>query len=101
MFISGNAAMEKISVADFVQNVEAYLKRIAERGERFVLEQGHAPVAEISPVAASEHRRAGELPELFESLPRLSGKEAESFARDLEEARRLQERKSLRDPWRS
>lgn len=42
-----------------------------------------------------------DLPAFFASLPRLSPKEAESFAADIERARAELESIGLRDPWES
>ncbi len=45
--------------------------------------------------------RVGELSDFFESLPHLSSENAEAFAKDVAELRRLANAQTIRDPWAS
>ncbi len=58
--------------------------------------RGHV-IAEVRPVQRTVTLR--ELPALFARLPRLSKKEAEAFARDVEEGQKWANSQPLRDPW--
>ena len=86
-----------LSVTEVARNFAEYINRVAYRGERFLLMRGGKPVAELRPVPAG--KRAGDLPELLASLPRLSEAEAGAFAAELEQARRERSSTPLGDPW--
>lgn len=88
---------ETISVADFESRLSDYLARVAKGGESFVLEDGGRVVAEVRPTC--EGLPLTELPAVFASAPRLTGEEADEFARDLEEARAEMASVMPRDPW--
>lgn len=83
------------SVTDVARNFADYINRVAFRGERFTLTRSGRPVAELAPVPRGE--RAGDLPALLASLPRLGEEEAEAFGADLATAREALG--ELRDPW--
>ena len=70
------------------------------RGEVYYFQRGKA-VAELRPVVAGN--RLGELRSLFDSLPKLSGEEADSFSADVDALRREARStgEKLRDPWES
>ncbi len=87
------------SVTEVARHFADYINRVAYRGERFVLTRGNRPVAELGPVPGGMQLR--ELPDLLRSLPRLTEKEAETFARDLKETRHVVQQEALRDPWES
>jgi len=89
----------KATVTEVLRNFSDYINRVAYRGERFVLVRGGRPVAELTPLPSGT--RLGDLPDLLESLPRLSPDEAEAFAGDLERARDELLEHEPRDPWAS
>lgn len=87
------------SVTDVARNFADYINRVAFRGERFTLTRSGRPVAELAPVPMG--RRAGDLPALLASLPRLGKDEAEAFSMDLSQAHESLGEAELRDPWAS
>lgn len=87
------------TVTDVLRNFSDYINRVAYRGEHFVLIRGGKPVAELSPVPAGT--RLGDLPSLFESLPRLSDEEARAFGKDLDRMRTELGPAGAGDPWAS
>lgn len=89
----------KATVTEVLRNFSDYINRVAYRGERFVLLRGGRPVAELTPLPSGT--RLGDLPDLLESLPRLSPEEAEAFAGDLDRARDEILEYEPRSPWES
>ncbi len=89
----------KTTVTDVARNFGEYVNRVAFGGESFVLTRGKKPVAELRPVPVG--KRLGELPGMFDSLPRLSESEADMLAEDLNNARDELDGVPLRDPWAS
>ena len=87
------------SVTEVARNFASFVNRVSLRGERFVLLRGNRPVAELGPVPAG--RRAGDLPGLLASLPRLSREDATDLAVDLDRARAERGGTPQRDPWAS
>ena len=73
-----------ISVTEAVRNFADFINRVAYRGEQFVLERGGRPVARLVPVPQAG--RLGDLPGLLANVPELGPKDAEEFARDMEDA---------------
>ena len=88
---------KNLTVTEAVRHFSDYVNRVAYRRESFVLCRGRKAMAELRPVPSG--RRLGDLPAILKSLPRLSGKEAEAFSKDLIEARRALPREKVKDPW--
>ena len=86
-----------LSVTELVRNFSTYVNRVIYRNESFVLTKGRKPVAELRPIPSGQ--ALGELADLLRSLPVLSEEEAESFAADIEEARRTLPQLEPNDPW--
>ena len=97
--LPGGIMRHVLKVSEAVRNFADYVSRVAYRGERFVLMRGNRPVAELGPVPAGKY--LGELPALLAGLPRLSAREAERFARDLDAARTELAHTPVRDAWES
>ncbi len=76
-----------ITIEDAPENLAFYVDDISRTGESVVLIRGGKPVAEIRPTRKTA--RLSELRAILESGPRLTPEEAEDFARDVQEARRL------------
>ncbi len=88
---------ETRSVTEVARNFADYINRVVYRGERFVLVRGNKPVAELGPLPVG--KRLAELPDLLDSLPKLSEIEAAEFAGDLVSARAMLCTTGVRDPW--
>ena len=73
------------------------VERARSRGESTLLTDGGEPVARVVPVEAAKHT-VGELLAWLPTRPRLSPEEAEAFAADIEEGRRLLN-KPPQSPW--
>jgi antitoxin (DNA-binding transcriptional repressor) of toxin-antitoxin stability system len=86
------------SLSEVAANLEEYVERVAQRGERLLLTRDGNPIAEIRPVSREAHRTLGEI---WDSLPELAPGDAEAFVRDLEAAHDEMNRAPLRDPWES
>ena len=91
--------MQTVSVTDLVRKFTDYVNRVVYRGETFRLTRNDRVVAELRPVPVG--RSLGDLPGLIADLPRLPTSEAESFAHDVEQARRELASHELKDPWAS
>lgn len=91
--------MQTVSVTDLVRKFTDYVNRVVYRGETFRLTRNDRIVAELRPVPVG--RSLGDLPRLIADLPRLPTSEADSFAQDVEEARRELTSHELKDPWAS
>jgi antitoxin (DNA-binding transcriptional repressor) of toxin-antitoxin stability system len=76
---------KSVTVTEAVRNFSDYINRVAYRHESFVLCKGNRSVAELRPLPLG--RRLGDLPDLIDSLPHLSAKEASEFAADIDSAR--------------
>lgn len=79
--------LRRISVTAAARAFAEVVNRAFYRGETTILLRGGIPVACISPVAPTT-RTAAELAAEWSSLPRLTTEDAESFAAELDEARR-------------
>ncbi|NJL29038.1 MAG: hypothetical protein HC897_14690 [Thermoanaerobaculia bacterium] len=90
---------QTLTINDAASHFLEYLRRVTQRGERFLLVRDSLPVAELRPVPAS--KRLADLPALCASLPHLSPTEATDFADDLAKAREELARSEAHDPWRS
>ena len=88
-----------ITIEDAAENLASYVDDISRTGESVVLTRGGKSVAEIRPTRQTA--RLSELRAILESGPRLTPEEAEDFARDVQEARRLMNQPLPRDPWES
>lgn len=89
-----------LSVTETARNFSDIINRVTYKGERFILLKGKKAVAEISPIKGG--RPLSELPEILEKLPALSKKEAESFAKDLEQLHQENRgTEGVNDPWES
>ena len=88
-----------ISVTEAARNFADIVSRVFYRGERFVLERGGKPVAQLIPVPRGG--RLGDLPGLLEDVPHLSIEEAEALGRDVNEARDSLPELHDEDPWES
>ena len=84
------------SVKDVGEHFEEYVHLVEDQGASVVLLRDELPVAELRPIP--KVKRLRELPEILESLPRLSEDEAASFAADLEAAR-AEIAGTPRNPW--
>ncbi|HEX8695591.1 MAG TPA: hypothetical protein VF746_24470 [Longimicrobium sp.] len=87
----------EVPVEEVACDFTAYVNQVMDSGESIVLTRGGQPVAELRPV--SRDVTFGELPALFDSLPRLDTEEAEAFAADIEAARVWLNGIPLLDPW--
>lgn len=92
--------MEPITVTELMRNFREHIGRVVHGGERLLLSRGGKTVAELRRVTSG--RALGELPDVLESLPRLSEEEAIEFGRALDRARAdLSATPHARDPWES
>jgi antitoxin (DNA-binding transcriptional repressor) of toxin-antitoxin stability system len=73
------------SVTDVARNFSDYLNRAYYGGEHFLLFRGGKAIAEINP--APKNKTMRELPELLNSLPRLSKEESDEFIAEVQHAR--------------
>ena len=89
----------EVSVTEVARNFAEYLDRVAHGGEDFTLVRRGRPIAHLSPVPRGA--RLADLPDLLERIPRLAPAEAESFGRDLDEAREELSARPLEDRWES
>lgn len=87
------------SVTEVARNFADYVNRVVFSGERFTLVRGNRPVAELGPVPVG--RRLAELPDLLDSLPRLTPEEAERLGDDVAAARAAVGPAPGGDPWTS
>jgi antitoxin (DNA-binding transcriptional repressor) of toxin-antitoxin stability system len=92
--------MEKhISATDAVRDFSELLNRVRFRGEHYIIERTGKPMARIEPTDPSTKRTTlSELGRLLDALPRL-GDELESFAADIEGARKAQLRLPEESQW--
>ena len=90
---------KSVSVTEAVRHFSEYVNRVAYRHETFLLSRGRKAMAELRPVPRG--RRLGDLPRLLASLPRLSVREADTFAKDVTRARASVKREKVKDPWAS
>lgn len=89
-----------LTVTETARNFSDIINRVTYKGERFILLKGKRAVAEISPIKGG--RPLSELPEILAKLPSLSAKEAESFAKDLEQLHHENRAtEGVKDPWES
>ena len=87
----------KVTVTEVARNFSDYINRVAYRGERFHVTRGNKAVVELNPLPGG--RSLGDLPDLIESLPKLTLDEAKSFTDDLDIARREMSTEPISDPW--
>ena len=90
-------SVKTLTVTDVARHFSDYVNRVAYRNERFILRKGRHIMAELRPITAG--RSLGELPDIINSLPRLSERESSGFAKDLLRNRKKTARERLRDPW--
>lgn len=89
-----------LTVTETARNFSDIINRVTYKGERFILLKGKRAVAEISPIKSG--RPLSELPGILAKLPPLSAKEAESFAKDLEQLHQdSRGTEGVKDPWES
>ncbi len=77
--------MERINVTQAARNFSDLLNRVYYQGVSVELERGNKVVARLVPALPAPSLAAGDLEELFASLPKL-GNDAESFAEDVKGA---------------
>ena len=88
--------MERISVADAAAQFTALVDRITSAGICVELERDNRVVAWIAPARDARPMLASDLPSLFARLPQW-GDDAEDFAQDIDELRRLLPQET--GPW--
>ena len=88
-----------VSITEVSRHFSDYLNRVAYQGEEFLLLRGKKFVAELRPIPKG--KRLGELPDLWQSLPHLSTKEADGLLKDLRLAKAQLRKRTIRDPWAS
>ena len=77
-----------LTVDEAARDLLAVIRRRSKLGEHAVLTEAGRPVAEIMPLASAGGAKTGaELAAIWARHTRLPTEEAESFARDVEEAR--------------
>ena len=89
--------MRAVSVTEVARSLSEYLNRVAFRGERFILIRGNKEIAELRP-----YRHGVPLRDLAAGLaagPQLTEADAESFGRDVEDARRRAAALPVGNPW--
>jgi len=93
-----DSAMETtMSVTEATRNFSDLINRVVYRGDTAVLTRNGNVVARIVPERL-QHVTGLRFAEMWKELPRLSPEEAEEYARDMEESRRLFNQPP-RDPW--
>ncbi|HET6351801.1 MAG TPA: hypothetical protein VFG89_06720 [Coriobacteriia bacterium] len=88
-----------VTATEVARQFAEYLNRVAFRHESFVIVRGNKRVAELRPLPAG--RALGDLPALFDALPRLGGADAVAFGVDLETSRDSLRQIEVRDAWES
>ncbi len=78
--------MERITVTQAVRQFSDILNRVFYQGISVELERGNKVIARISPASSESPLKVKNLNRLFSELPSL-GKDAEAFAKDLEDIR--------------
>lgn len=78
-----------LTVTEAARSFSDVVNRAYYRGERFLLTKGGRTVAEVAPVRERPPVTASALRRALESLPHLGCEEADAFAADLDEARRV------------
>ena len=81
-------AMERISVTQAVRQFSDLLNRVFYQKVSVELERGNKVIARISPVSSESPLKVKDLNRLFSELP-LLGDDAEAFAKDLGDIRKL------------
>lgn len=92
-------SLTSLTVTEAVRHFSDYIGRVTYRHESFILHKGKKAVAELRPLPTG--RRLGELPDMIQSLPKLTKQEADDFIRDIETARAELNSNHLKDPWAS
>ena len=80
--------MERVSVTQAVRQFSDLLNRVFYQGVSVELERGNKVIARLSPVSTESKLKVKDLNKLFSKLPSL-GEDAESFAKDLEDIRKM------------
>jgi antitoxin (DNA-binding transcriptional repressor) of toxin-antitoxin stability system len=88
---------QTLTVTQLARNFAYYINRVTYCHERFILTKANRPVAEIRPLPRT--RKLWELPAILSSIPHFTVDEAESFGRDIDEARERMNKLGIRDPW--
>ena len=80
-------------------DLASLLLRIA-KGEEVLIAEKKKPIARLVPIPAAPSLK--DLPKILSGIEHhLTKEEADDFARDIEEARRLLNATPIRDPWES
>ena len=90
---------ETLTVTEVARHFAAYLNRVANRGESFVLMRGNKPIAELRPLPTG--KKLAELPALCAALPSLSVADVAQLADDLAAAQKGLAQMEVHDPWQS
>ncbi len=88
-----------LTVTEATRHFLEYISRVAYRHETFVLHKGSKPVAELRPLPRG--RCLGDLPSILRSVPHLAEADADTFAEDVDAARKAVADEKVRDPWAS
>lgn len=87
-----------LTVTDAARNFSDVINRVVYRGDTAILTRNGKPVARIIPERPKVTGR--ELAKIWAKRERMPKEEAEAFARDIEEGRRLYNKPEVpRDPW--
>lgn len=88
-----------LTVTEAARHFSEYISRVAYRHETFVLRKGSKAVAELRPLPSG--RRLGDLPSILRAVPHLGDADANTFAEEVDAARKAVADEKLRDPWAS
>jgi antitoxin (DNA-binding transcriptional repressor) of toxin-antitoxin stability system len=77
-----------ITVSEAVRSFADIIGRVYYKGEEFEIKKGKKIVARIVPVKEKRALKVCELNDFFANIPKLDAKEMESFAKDIEDARK-------------
>jgi antitoxin (DNA-binding transcriptional repressor) of toxin-antitoxin stability system len=88
-----------LTVTEAARHFSEYISRVTYRRETFVLRKGSRSVAELRPLPIG--RRLGDLPSILRSVPHLAEADADTFAEDVNAARKAVADETLRNPWAS
>ena len=81
---------QTINATKAVRTFSELLNEITYKGTTYTIERSGKPIAELSPVSSSlREKTLSELSSILDSLPKL-GDDAEVFAEDVEEVRKMQ-----------
>ena len=86
-----------ITATEAARSLSEVLNQVRYQGRRFDVRRGKEVVAQIVPPRPTKGVPIAELNQIFAKLPKLGKDEAEQFAKDLKEIRRVA--KPPRDEW--